>query len=41
MLINVKSGGKWRIFMKKRNFAPGHEDEDWFAAEDSVNRCMY
>ncbi len=29
------------LLAEKRNFAPGHEDEDWFAAEDSVNRCMY
>lgn len=24
------------LLAEKRNFAPGHEDEDWFAAEDSV-----
>ena len=29
------------LLAKKRNFAPGHEDEDWLAAEDSVNKCMY
>ena len=29
------------LLAAKRNFAPGHEDEDWFASEDSVNRCMY
>ena len=29
------------LLAEKRNFAPGHEDEDWFAAEDSVNSCMY
>jgi hypothetical protein len=29
------------LLAEKRNFAPGHEDEDWFAAEDSVNKCMY
>lgn len=29
------------LLAEKRNFAPGHEDEDWLAAEDSVNKCMY
>jgi hypothetical protein len=28
------------LFAEKRNFAPGHEDEDWFAAEVSVKH-MY
>ena len=28
------------LFAEKRNFAPGHEDEDWFAAEGSVKH-MY
>jgi hypothetical protein len=28
------------LLAEKRNFAPGHEDEDWFAAEDSVEH-MY
>jgi len=28
------------LLAEKRNFAPGHEDEDWFAAEDSVKH-MY
>jgi len=29
------------LLAEKRNFAPGHEDEDWLAAEDSVSKCMY
>lgn len=29
------------LLAEKRNFAPGHEDEDWFAAEDSFNKYMY
>jgi hypothetical protein len=29
------------LLAEKRNFAPGHEDEDWLVAEDSVNKCMY
>jgi hypothetical protein len=29
------------LLAEKRNFAPGHEDDDWFAAEDSFNKYMY
>lgn len=29
------------LLAEKRNFSPGHEYEDWFAAEDSFNKYMY
>lgn len=29
------------LLAEKRNFAAGYEDEDWLAAESTIDECMY